>query len=81
MEVNTDYLIPKHTLVFLKMAVFWVVAPCSLVEVTDVSEMLAASIIREMTHVLRLSQIGAQQIGFLSSFQLFYLKTEAESSF
>jgi hypothetical protein len=29
----------------LKMAVFWVVVPCSLVEVTDVSEVLAASII------------------------------------
>jgi hypothetical protein len=26
------------------MAVFWVVSPCSLVEVTDVSEVLAASI-------------------------------------
>jgi hypothetical protein len=34
----------------MKMAVFWVVAPCSLVEVTDVSEVLAASIIREMSH-------------------------------
>jgi hypothetical protein len=31
----------------MKMAVFWVVAPCSLVEVyTDVSEVLATSIIR-----------------------------------
>jgi hypothetical protein len=28
------------------MAVFWVVAPCSLVEVTNHSEVLAASIIR-----------------------------------
>jgi hypothetical protein len=27
----------------MKMAVFWVVAPCSLVQVTDVSEVLAAS--------------------------------------
>jgi hypothetical protein len=27
------------------MAVFWVVAPCSLVEVTNVSEVLAAAII------------------------------------
>jgi hypothetical protein len=33
----------------MKMAVFWVVAPCSLVEVTDVSEVLAASIIRVMS--------------------------------
>jgi hypothetical protein len=30
----------------MKVAVFWVVALCSLVEVTDVSEVLAASIIR-----------------------------------
>jgi hypothetical protein len=29
----------------MKMAVFWDVAPCSLVEVTNVSEVLAASII------------------------------------
>jgi hypothetical protein len=28
------------------MTVFWDVVPCSLVEVTDVSEVLAASIIR-----------------------------------
>jgi hypothetical protein len=28
------------------MAVFWAVAPCSLVKFTDVSEVLAASIIR-----------------------------------
>jgi hypothetical protein len=30
------------------MAVFWVFAPCSLIEVYDVSQMLAASIIRAM---------------------------------
>jgi hypothetical protein len=30
----------------MKMTVFWDVARCSLVEVTDVSEVLAASIIR-----------------------------------
>jgi hypothetical protein len=30
------------------MAVFWDVAPCSLVEVTDVKEALAASIIRAL---------------------------------
>jgi hypothetical protein len=30
----------------MKIAVFWVVAPCSLVEVNNVSEVLAASIIR-----------------------------------
>jgi hypothetical protein len=30
--------------VSMKMAVFWVVAPCSLVKVRDISEVLAASI-------------------------------------
>jgi hypothetical protein len=30
----------------MKMTVFWVVVPCSLVEVIDVSEVLSASIIR-----------------------------------
>jgi predicted permease len=30
------------------MVVFWVLAPCSLVEFTNVSEVLAASIIRAM---------------------------------
>jgi hypothetical protein len=30
----------------MKMAVFWVVAPCSLAEFADVSQVLAASIIR-----------------------------------
>jgi hypothetical protein len=32
----------------MKMAVVWVVGPCSLVEFTDVSEVLAASVIRAM---------------------------------
>jgi hypothetical protein len=32
------------------MTVFWNVAPCSLVDVTDVSEVLAASIIRAVSH-------------------------------
>jgi hypothetical protein len=35
----------------LKMAVLWVVAPCSLVKFTDISEVLAASIIRAVTHL------------------------------
>jgi hypothetical protein len=30
----------------MKIAVFWNVAPCSLIEMTDVSEVLIASIIR-----------------------------------
>jgi hypothetical protein len=33
----------------MKMAVFWVVVPCSLVQVYRVSEVLAASIIRAMS--------------------------------
>jgi hypothetical protein len=33
------------------MAVFWVVAPCRLVGVTDVSEVLVASIFRVMTRL------------------------------
>jgi hypothetical protein len=37
----------------VKMAVFWVVAPCSLVEVTNVSEVLAASIIRAIARLQR----------------------------
>jgi hypothetical protein len=32
----------------MKMAVFWVVALCGMVEVSDVSEVLASSIIRAM---------------------------------
>jgi hypothetical protein len=35
--------------VYLKVAVFWFVAPCGLVEVIDVSKVLAASIIRAMS--------------------------------
>jgi hypothetical protein len=33
----------------MKMAVFWVVAPCSLVKFTEVSEVLAASIFRAIS--------------------------------
>jgi hypothetical protein len=33
----------------MKMTTFWIVAPCSLVEVADVSDVLAASIIRAMS--------------------------------
>jgi hypothetical protein len=39
---------------FLEMAVFWLVAPCNLVEV---SEVLAAPIIRAMTEAARTSEI------------------------
>jgi hypothetical protein len=41
----------------MKMAVFWVVAPCSVVEVTGVSEVLAASIIRAMMEAARTSEM------------------------
>jgi hypothetical protein len=44
----------------MKMAVFWVVAPCSLVEVYDVSEVFAASIIRTIVGKL-LPDYKAQQ--------------------
>jgi hypothetical protein len=37
-----------QVLTSMKMAVFWVVAPCSLVKFADVSEILAASITRAM---------------------------------
>jgi hypothetical protein len=49
------------TAVSTKMAVFWVVAPCSLVEVTSVSEVLAASIIRAMT-THRLDDEGSKDL-------------------
>jgi hypothetical protein len=34
----------------LKITVFWVVAPCSLVEFTDISEVLPASIIKVISY-------------------------------
>jgi hypothetical protein len=37
------------TVASVKMAVFWVVVPCSLVNVYHVSEMLAASIMSHIT--------------------------------
>jgi hypothetical protein len=36
-----------------EMAVFWVVAPCSLVKFTNVSEVLTASIIRAIRENLK----------------------------
>jgi hypothetical protein len=44
----------------MNMTVFWAVAPCSLVEVTDVSEVFAASIIRALISKL-LPDYTAQQ--------------------
>jgi hypothetical protein len=46
--LNEDSLSKLHDNV--KMTVFWVVAPCSLVEVYDVSEVLAAFINGAITH-------------------------------
>jgi hypothetical protein len=40
------------TAVSMNMVVFWVVASCSLVKCTDVSEMLAASNIRSVSTLL-----------------------------
>jgi hypothetical protein len=41
--------LPVGSIVYDEEAVFWVVAPCNLIEVYQVSEVLAASIIR--THI------------------------------
>jgi hypothetical protein len=43
----------------MKMAVFWAVASCSLVEVYRLSEVLTASIIRAVSEVLAASIIRA----------------------
>jgi hypothetical protein len=40
----------------MKMAVFWVVAPCSVAEVTDVSDGLSASIIRAIIEAANTSE-------------------------
>jgi hypothetical protein len=50
----------------VKLAVFCVVAPCSLVKFTDVSEVLAASIIRAMN----------EHLVFLKGPELLYEVTE-----
>jgi hypothetical protein len=46
------------------MVVFWVVAPCSLVEVTDVSEVFAASIIRAMTLMMEAASTFETLVNF-----------------
>jgi hypothetical protein len=50
-------LVSYHRLISVekKMTVFWVVAPCSLVEITNVSEVFTASIIRVMSHRIELN--------------------------
>jgi hypothetical protein len=40
------------TAVCMKMAAFWIAAPCSLVKCTDVSEALSAPVIRAMSALL-----------------------------
>jgi hypothetical protein len=45
---NAELRFEVLTAASIKMAVFWVVAPCSLVEIYRLSEVLAASIIRAM---------------------------------
>jgi hypothetical protein len=49
----------------MKIAVFWVVAPCSLVEFTNVSEVLAASIIRAIAphSIVSVIKLGSQWVG------------------
>jgi hypothetical protein len=45
----------------MKVAVFWVLAPCRLVDVfTDVSEILAASIIRAMIEAADTSEMSVK---------------------
>jgi hypothetical protein len=39
----------------MKMAVFWIVPPCSLVEVTNISEMLASSVIKVIALMMEAS--------------------------
>jgi hypothetical protein len=46
------------------MAVFWVVAPCSLVEVTNVSEVLAASIIRAIALIMEVARTSEALVNF-----------------
>jgi hypothetical protein len=41
------------TAAVMNMAFVWVVSPCSLVEITNVSEVLTASIIRAKSHRLK----------------------------
>jgi hypothetical protein len=46
--LNLDLCIQQTTRI-LKVTVFWDVAPCSIVKITDVSEVLTASIVRAST--------------------------------
>jgi hypothetical protein len=48
----------------MKVAVFWVVAPCSLIEVTDVSEALAVSIIRVIALLMEIASTSETSVDF-----------------
>jgi hypothetical protein len=48
----------------MKMAVLWVVGPCSFVEVYDVSEVLAASIIKAMAVIMESASIYETSANF-----------------
>jgi hypothetical protein len=49
---------------YYKMAVFWVVALCSLVKFTDVSEVLAASIIRVIALMIQAASTSEASVNF-----------------
>jgi hypothetical protein len=48
----------------MKMAAFWVVVPCSLVKFTDVSEVLAASIIRAISLIMEAANTSETSADF-----------------
>jgi hypothetical protein len=56
-----------------KMAVFWVVAPCSSVEVYDVSEVLAASIIAPMMEATSKFKMICSSIVICADFNTIYI--------
>jgi hypothetical protein len=51
-------------LVGWKMAVLWVVVPCSLVKFTDVSEVTASSIIRAITLLMEAASTSDTSVNF-----------------
>jgi hypothetical protein len=53
----------------MKVAVFWVVALCSLVEVTDISEVLTASIIRALIALMMSASTSETSINFFQTTQ------------
>jgi hypothetical protein len=55
------------------MAVFWVVAPCSLVKFTDVSEVLVASIMRKIIAIFILAAVRISKLSNFSPVSLLIL--------